>query len=320
MNKRKVVLLIIITLLISGCNNYLVDENNKMVINSNTGQKLRSDILCKPSDNNKEILAEYEKYSEFNNTKISSLPKCKDIKIYSNKNEGLWNTLFVVPLAFIITKLGTFVNNYGLGLIITTILIRGILFPLSQKAAMQSENISQAKPELEKLEKKYKEKTDQESLMKKNKEMLVIYKKYNVNPVVGCIISFIQLPLLLAFLEAINRVPVIFEGKFLGYKMGLTPSQALKTGSYHYIILIILILITTYFSFKFNSSNNVISPDQKKQTEMMMKFSIIMIGFVSFGLPIAISIYWITSNSFTIIQNYLVKRRKNNGKIKETNL
>lgn len=306
--KRIVLLILIITLFISGCNNYLVDENKKMVTNSTTGQKLRSDIICKPTD--KQIQNEYQKYSQYNDLDINSLPACKSIKIVTDKNEGLWNTLFVIPIAYIITKIGSFFNNYGLGLIITTLLIRSILFPLSKKTSLQSENIGIAKPELEKLEEKYKDKKDQESVMKKNQEMLLIYKKYKVNPISGCIFSFIQLPLLFAFLEAINRVPAIFEGKFLGLKMGLTPLYALKTGGYYYIILIILIVFTTYYSFKLNSSSTAISKEQKKQTEFMMKFSIIMIGFVSFSLPTAISIYWISSNLFTIIQNIIVKRRK----------
>jgi YidC/Oxa1 family membrane protein insertase len=306
--KKLILLILIIPLLISGCNNYLVDQNKKMVTDSITGQKLRADILCQPT--NKAIKEEYKKYSQYNSLELESLPSCKDIKIISNKNETLWNTLFVIPIAFIITKIGSFFGNYGLGLIITTLLIRGVLFPLSQKTALQSENIGKAKPELEKLEEKYKDKKDQESMMKKNQEMLLIYKKYKVNPISGCLFSFVQLPLLFAFLEAINRVPAIFEGKFLGLKMGLTPLYALKIGSYHYIILIILIVLTTYYSFKLNSSSAAISAEQKKQTEFMMKFSIIMIGFVSFSLPTAISIYWIASNLFTVIQNLIVKRRK----------
>ena len=65
---------------------------------------------------------------------------------------------------------------------------------LTKKTAMQSENMKLAQPELTKLEKKYKNRNDQESLMMKNQEMLGIYKKYNINPMSGCLFAFIQIP------------------------------------------------------------------------------------------------------------------------------
>ena len=90
------------------------------------------------------------------------------------------------------------------------------MYPLTRKSAMQSENLKLAQPELDKLEKKYKNRQDQESMMQKSQEMLLIYKKYQINPMAGCLYAFIQLPLFLAFYEALNRLPLIFEGTFLG--------------------------------------------------------------------------------------------------------
>ena len=82
----------------------------------------------------------------------------------------------------------------------------------------QTENMKKAQPEINRLEKKYANKTDNESLMAKSQETMMIYKKYNINPVSGCLTSFIQLPIFFAFLEAINRVPAIFEGTAAGEK------------------------------------------------------------------------------------------------------
>ena len=91
------------------------------------------------------------------------------------------------------------------------IILRLILLPMSKKTMAMNENMKKAKPELDKLEKKYRNKTDQQSMMMKSQEMMLIYKKYNISPVSSCLIAFIQLPILFAFLEAIQRVPVIFE-------------------------------------------------------------------------------------------------------------
>ena len=89
-------------------------------------------------------------------------------------------------------------------IILITIGIRILLFPVTQKTAMQSENMKKAQPELARLEKKYENKQDQESMMKKSQEMMAIYKKYNISPMAGCIFALLQIPLLFAFLEAIN--------------------------------------------------------------------------------------------------------------------
>jgi YidC/Oxa1 family membrane protein insertase len=173
---------------------------------------------------------------------------------------------------------------------------------------MQSEKMKKAQPEITQLEKKYKDKKDQASLMQKNQELLAIYKKYNLNPLSGCLFALIQLPLFLAFLEAINRVPAIFEERFLGLKMGITPWNAIKDGQILYVIIIILIIGSTYLSFKINGTNG--GDEQQKQMQGMMKFMLIFISFISFSLPTAIAIYWITSSLFTIGQNLIIKRGK----------
>ena len=217
-------------------------------------------------------------------------------------------------LAWLIVKLGEVVNSTGLAIILITIGIRILLFPVTQKTAMQSENMKKAQPELARLEKKYENKQDQESMMKKSQEMMAIYKKYNISPMAGCIFALLQIPLLFAFLEAINRIPAIFEENFLGiFQMGTTPLVALRNGDWYYLILLVLIVATTFTSFKMNKS--VANPELEKQTKGMMYFMIIFIGIMGFSLSSAIAIYWITSSVFTILQNVytdIIKKRANN--------
>ena len=79
-----------------------------------------------------------------------------------------------------------------------------LVLPLSKQTMDMSTNMQKANPELQRLEKKYLNRTDRDSLMAKNQEMLLIYKKYNIKPMAGCLVSLIQLPLFFAFLEAIQ--------------------------------------------------------------------------------------------------------------------
>lgn len=289
---------------LTGCTKYLKDSDKKVVKNELTGQNLASNILCQPEA--EETIKTYEKYDK----DLSELPKCTKLSLTNTKYDGIWTTIFVKPLAIVIIKLGQLVKNYGLSIIIITILIRLILYPITKKTAMQSENMKNAKPELDHLEKKYTNKTSQDDMMRKSQEMLMIYKKYNINPMTGCLFSIIQIPLFFAFFEAMNRLPAIFEENFLGLQLGTSPMIAMQNGKFYYVILIILVTLATYFSFKLNSSASM-APEAEKQMKMMSNFSIIFIGIASITMSAGIELYWIANSTFTIIQNLLVKRGKN---------
>lgn len=301
--------LIFVALTMSGCTKMLKNEEGKAVINKETGQNLTENILCRPED--KATIDIYKK----NNINIDDLQECKDFKISTGGYEGIWTTILVKPLVWALVKIGLLVKSYGLSIIIITILIRLLLVPITKKTAMQSENMKKVKPELDKLEKKYQGRKDNESSMQKSQEMLALYKKYDISPLSGCLFSFIQIPLFLAFFEAMNRLPVIFEEKFLTLQLGTSPMTAFSNNQYQYIIIIILVFATTYFSFKLNSGATM-SPEQANQMKFMMKFLLAFILFVSFSLSAGIALYWIVNSGFTILQNILVKRSKKNEIIK----
>lgn len=272
----------------------------KLAKENATGQTLTSNILCQPT--NEDVKEIYELYG----IEIKKLPLCSEYKINDGGYEGLWTSIFVKPLAWILLKLGTILNNYGLSLVLIGIIIRLLMMPVTKKTATQSENMKKAQPEINALELKYKDKTDQQSVMNKNQETILIYKKYKINPISSCLFALIQIPILFAFIEAINRVPAIFEGTFLGLKLGATPSVAILRGEWWYILIVVLLGLVTYFSF---SQNKV--ADQGSTQKQMKTMNLVLIVFIiimSFSLSTAIGIYWITSSSFTILQNLIVKR------------
>lgn len=323
---KKIIIVFLLVFLLTGCTKQLVIEKTndkgkktKVVVRYDkgknaTGQALTKNIICKPT--NKELVSIYKK----NKVNTDKLVECSKFKPTIKAKEGLWDNIFIKPLAWLILKLGYLVKNFGLSVILVGIIIRLILYPVTKKSAMQSENLKKAQPELQKLEKKYENKAnDQQAMMQKSQEMMAIYKKYNISLFSGCIIAFIQLPLFIAFLEAINRTPAIFEGKFLGLELGTTPLFALSGGKIYYIILPILVLVVTYFSFKLNGTQATDdSNPAAASTKMMMNVMIIVITISSFQLSTAIGLYWITSSLFTVVQNLLVKRSGNNARIKKS--
>ena len=304
-NRLKVLLIISLVFLTTGCATTLTDKEKQPVKNEVTGQNLIENIICKPTD--KETIKVYEK----NGVNIKKLPDCNEFKISDGKYESLWTTFFIKPLSFIIIKIGEIVKNYAIAVILVSLAIRLIAFPITRKTALQSELIKKAQPEIERIQKKYKDKQDQDSLTKQSQEMMAVYKKYNINPMSGCLFSMLQLPLFIAFFEAIQRTPAIFEDVFLGLQLGTTPAVGITSATFYmYAILVILIGTTTYLSFKMNSTGNMQDPSMKMMPYMMTG----MIIFTSLFMPSALGIYWITTNLFTVFQNILVKRSKANGK------
>lgn len=317
MKKFKICLLVLMTLSLTGCgnSNYIM-ENKKPVENKATGQVLQKDILCKPED--KELDKLYDKYKDQTKIKYGDLPKCSDFNLSSNKSDGIWEGIFVKPLAFVILKLGYLIKNFGLAVIIVGLLIRVILLPISRKTMKQSNNMKKVQPELQRIEKKYANRTDNEAMIAKSQEMMMIYKKYNISPFGSCLLAFIQLPLFFAFLQAINRVPAIFEDKFLGLTLGKTPIVGLL--EYHewaYILIIGLIIFTTYLSFKNAMSSQTGNPEMEKQMQFMFKFMIIMISVASLYLSTALALYWIATNGFVVVQNIVFKKIDENEEKKD---
>lgn len=312
-NRFKILVLVIVLLLTSGCGNskYIQDKDKKIVTYEETGQMLEKDILCLP-EKDSELYNIYKEYSDQLNIDFEDLPACTDFKITSNESSGLWEFLFVKPLAYLILVLGKLVGNLGISLILIGLAIRLILLPFTIKSTKQTMNMKKAGPELEKLERKYHNRTDNESLMAKSQETMMIYKKYKVNPMVGCLMAFIQLPLFFAFLQAIYRTPAIYEESLLTFNLGMTPLVGIKTGNYLYLLLLVLIAVSTYFSFKQTMSQaGTQSPEAAKQMKIMLYVMLVVITYASLTLPTALAFYWIVTYAFIAVQNIIMNKVNN---------
>ena len=161
MKNKKLIILLVVVLLLTGCTKQLKDENGKIVKNEETGQTLPSNIMCQPTDKDirkiyqetktakEEKLAQELEDGKITKTEynkkvkslldINDLPKCSEFTITSGGYEGLWNTIFIKPLTWVLIKLGQLLTNYGLAIIVATMLIRLLLYPITRKTLKQSE-------------------------------------------------------------------------------------------------------------------------------------------------------------------------------------
>ncbi|MDC2866803.1 MULTISPECIES: YidC family membrane integrase SpoIIIJ [unclassified Bacillus (in: firmicutes)] len=211
------------------------------------------------------------------------------------QSTGIWNEYFVYPLSQLITYFAKlFGNNYGLAIVITTLIIRFALLPLMIKQTKSTKAMQVLQPEMAKLKEKYSSK-DQATQQKLQQEMMQLYQKHGINPLAGCLPIFIQMPILFAFYHAIIRTAEIKQHSFLWFDLGHADPL---------YILPIVAAITTFIQQKLAMAGTA---GQNPQMAMMLWLMPIMILVFAINFPAALSLYWVVGNIFGIAQTYLIK-------------
>lgn len=172
-------------------------------------------------------------------------------------------------------------GSYGISIILSTIVVRLLLYPLTLSQNKNMVAMREIQPELNELQKKYKD--NPEEYQKKTMEL---YQKNKINPLGGCLPMLIQLPILWAFFRVLRELPYGEASKFLGVWVLSEPDKL--------FILPILAALTTYLQSKMT----VTDQSQKSMLIVMP----IMIGVFSVSFPSGLVLYWITSNVFSIVQ------------------
>lgn len=145
---------------------------------------------------------------------------------------SFWDRFFVYPLSIALDAFNDLIGSYGLSILIVTVIIRLLLLPLTIKQMKSSKAMQALQPELKKLQEKYK--NNQQKLQE---ETMKLFQKHNVNPMSGCLPLMIQLPVLIAFYQAIMRNEHIAQSDFLWMQLGQADP---------WLVLPILAALTTY--------------------------------------------------------------------------
>lgn len=203
---------------------------------------------------------------------------------------GFWDRYFVFPLSWLLDHSAALLaGNYGLAILAVTIIIRLAVLPLMIKQLKSSRAMQAIQPELQRLRERYK--NNQQKLQE---ETVKLFQKHNVNPLAGCLPVLIQMPILLAFYQAIMRNEHVRTHDFLWMALG-SPDP--------YFILPLLAALTTYLQSKMIGAGM----PQNPQMQMMLYIMPLMILIIAITLPSALSLYWVFGNIFTIIQTFFIK-------------
>lgn len=241
---------------------------------------------------------------------------------------NLWNTFLYEPiynaLIFIINNV-TF-GDVGFAIVIVTILVKVILFPLTKKSARSQILMKKMEPEIKKIKQDYPNKEEQA------KKTLELYKKYGTNPFSGCLVVLLQMPVIFALyyvfykglkvdeslIYSFIQIPTTLSTNFLGvFELG---EKSLFLG----VLTGLSQFIQGYLSSPVKNKQVEIIKDtdsiKDKKTDFQEQLSDSMqmnvryilpvfIGFIAWKISAAVALYWTVSNIFTILQEWYIRRK-----------
>lgn len=247
-----------------------------------------------------------------------------------------WNLLLDL-LGGVLNFFYQIIPNLGIAIILLTLAISLVLFPLTLKQTRSMKAMQEIQPEVKRLQKELK--GDKEEL---NKQLMALYQERGVNPAAGCLPMIVQMPIWFGLFSVLRSIQVqdgsdeayskyIGDGTeainqmFLGMDLTLSPSsivpEAIKTGdilgALPYILLIILIVAAGFYQ-QVQTTRTSKKPDgEQSQTaqsmQNAMKIMPIFFGFISWTLTAGLGIYFATSNLFRIGQQALILRMDAGG-------
>ena len=198
------------------------------------------------------------------------------------------------PLLDLLRMIYGYVGNYGVAIIILTIIVRLVLFPLTYKGMKSMKRMQQLSPRMKKLQAKYKNNKE-----KLNKEMMGLYRKNRVNPLGGCLPMLLQLPVFFALYSSLSSAVELRHAPFILWISDLSQPDGLG-------ITPLLMGASMYFQQKLTPQTAMMDPTQAKVMQMLP----FIFTIFTFTFPSGLTLYWVTSNILSIAQQQIINRIK----------
>ncbi|MGC8768276.1 membrane protein insertase YidC [Calditerrivibrio sp.] len=231
-------------------------------------------------------------------TKFNIYVGPKEYDLLKSFNLGLensidfgWFKFLAVPMLKFMLFIYSFTKNYGVAIIILTIIVKLLTYPLTIKSMTSMKKMQQIQPKLMEIKEKFKN-----DPQKMNTAMMELYRKHGVNPMGGCLPMIIQIPIFFALYKAL-LVSVELKGSpFIFWITDLSDKDP-------YYITPIIMGITMFIQQKMTPST--MDPMQQKIFLMMP----VIFTFLFLNFPSGLVIYWLTNNILSIIQQYYINKK-----------
>ena len=241
-------------------------------------------------------------YKLFLGPKEESYLKAADSKLTHIINYG-WFDIIAQPLLKCLKFSHRFTHNYGVDIIILTILIKLLFWPLTHKSYVSMQQMKKLQPKMQKIREKYKD--DKEKM---NQEIMQMYRTHKVNPVGGCLPMLLQIPVFFALYRVLYSALAIRHAPFMLWINDLSAPDRLPVGlNIPYLgglpVLTILMGISMFAQQKMSPTTG----DPRQEKMMMMMPVIFTVFFVNF--PSGLVLYWLVNNLLSIGQQYYINKK-----------
>ena len=200
------------------------------------------------------------------------------------------------------------VGNYGIAIIIVTILMRIVIFPLTLKQEKSMKKMRDLQPEIEKIKEKYKD-----SPQEYQQKTAELYRESGVNPLGGCLPLLIQMPVFVALYWAFSGNAIPADAKFLWFTLK-QPDRLFMIGNFAFNLLPILNVGVTYIQQKIMTSATS-GQESSQQMQTMLYMMPLMMLFIFYKMPSGVTLYYLVSGALSLVQQYFIlKGRSDDGK------
>ena len=213
---------------------------------------------------------------------------------------GIWRWL-CYPLVWVLNFFNNLIPNYGIAIILLTILVRLLFWPLTHKSTVGMKKMQEIQPLMKEIQKKFKD-----NPQRMQQETWALYKEHKVNPLSSCLPMLIQIPVFIALFNVLRSAVELRYAPFL-WISDLSEPEALFASWFPFgglNLLPILMAVSTGLQSAFTPSTG-----DKNQQRMMMIVMPLMMLVMFYSFPSALSLYWFLSNLFSIVQMWLIRRQ-----------
>lgn len=214
-----------------------------------------------------------------------------------------------IPLGSLLYFLYSYIDNYGITLIVFTVIVRLCLFPLYANQIKHTSKMQDLQPKMVAIQKKYA--NDKETM---NQKMQELYQEEKFNPMLGCLPMLIQFPIIIGLFALLRNPMAYIENTTMlmaVHESFLWIPDLSQPDSW---ILPIAAGITTYFSFSMTQSQSTAETAANPMMKMMKYFFPVMIVWMGRSFPAGLTIYWFIGNLIQVFQTMILNKLKNKAK------
>lgn len=214
-----------------------------------------------------------------------------------------WFDLLAKPMLWLLNFFHQFSGNYGVAIILLTVLIKLAFWPITQKGMKSMKNMQKLQPKIAKLRERFK---DDPAMM--NQEMMALYKTYKVNPVGGCLPMLIQIPFFFALYRVLMASIELRHAPFMLWINDLSAPDRLWIGfdlPYLHGIPVLTLLMGASMYLQQKMTPTTADPTQAK----IMQFLPVVFTFMFLNFASGLVLYWFVNNLLSILQQYLINRQ-----------